>query len=130
MKKTLIAMMLLAAGSAFAESRFSIGIGIGAPAYYPPARVVVAARPPCPGPGYTWTDGYYDSYGSWTGGYWAPPAYYVAPAPQYYGGYYRRDWDRGRDWDRDRRYDRDRDRRYGGDRDHDRDRGREVHYRR
>ena len=74
--------------------------------------------PPCPGPGYFWTAGYYD------GGYWVPGrwefrgegfrdrVYYGA---NYYGyGHYDRDdhhFDRDRDrgWDRDRHFDRDRD---------------------
>ena len=96
------------------------GVYIGGPAAY---------VPPCPGPGYEWTAGYY------SGGYWVPGRWafagYSAPAVRYYGDrddyrvyyrdrddYRRRDWDRHdrRDWDRhdrdDRRWDR-------GDRDHD-----------
>jgi hypothetical protein len=126
MKKKLIALVLLAGSSAFAESRFSIGVGIGAP--------VVASRPFYPGPGYTWVDGYYDPYGSWIDGYWAPPVAAFGFASRYrnpfdYG--FRRDFDR-RDFDRrdfDRRdFDRDRRRDFGRarefDRDHDGDRSR------
>jgi len=67
MKKTIAVMMLLG-GGLFAAPHISIGIGFGAPA------PVVAARPACPGPGYTWVDGYYASNGVWSAGYWAPPA--------------------------------------------------------
>jgi hypothetical protein len=112
MAPVILVGILMTGGSLFAQSRFSVGIGIGSPGYYAPP--VVAYRPPYPGPGYYWVDGYYDPYGSWIAGYWAPPAYgygygygYVAPryysAPRYYGGYnrgyygggYRRGFDRG-----------------------------------
>jgi hypothetical protein len=116
MKKRLLPLMLLAGGSLFAAPHVSIGIGIGAPAYYPPAPVVVNARPPCPGPGYSWVDGYWAN-GGWIAGYWAPPvnAYYAAPGYYLHG----RDWDRDehrwrdRDGDHDRRRDHDRGRQYG-----------------
>src|SRR5579859_7417468 len=99
------------------------GVYIGGPAAY---------VPPCPGPGYQWTAGYY-SGGYWVPGHWAfvggrdRDDYRVV---RYYGDrddhrYYRdRDDYRGRDWDHDRRgWDRDR---------HDRDdRGRDGdHFRR
>jgi len=67
MKKAIAVMMLLA-GGLFATPRISVGIGFGAPA---PVAVV---RPACPGPGYTWVDGYYGPSGVWVAGYWAPPA--------------------------------------------------------
>ena len=116
MAPVILAGMLMTGGSLFADSRFSIGIGIGTPGYYyAPPPPVIAYRPPFPGPGYNWVDGYYNPYGSWVAGYWAPPAYgygyaaprrYVAPryyaAPRYYGGYARGFRD-GRDWDRGRR---------------------------
>jgi len=66
MKKT-IALMVLLGGGLFAAPRISVGIGFGAPA------PVVVARPACPGPGYTWVDGYYAPSGVWVAGYWAPP---------------------------------------------------------
>jgi hypothetical protein len=67
MKKALIATMFLAATSMFAAPRISVGIGFGAPAQ------VAIVRPACPGPGYTWVDGYYTN-GAWVAGYWAAPA--------------------------------------------------------
>ena len=107
MKTKLLALLLVAGGALFAESHFSIGVGIGgfAPAYgyyapplppAPPAVVYAAA----PGPGYTWVSGYWYPAGpryAWRAGYWARPpyarAYWVAPryyGHRYYGGYWRR----------------------------------------
>jgi hypothetical protein len=103
MKKKLIALVLLAGSSAFAQSRFSVGIGIGAP--------VVASRPFYPGPGYTWVDGYFDPYSGWINGYWAPPVASFGFAPRYdnrFNSGFRRDFDR-RDFGRARAFDRDRD---------------------
>ena len=79
MKNKLLPLMLLAGGSLFASTHFSVGVGIGIPEYYaPPAAVAV--QPPCPGPGYTWVDGYYQPNGAWIAGYWAPPVRaYVTP---------------------------------------------------
>ena len=67
MKKAIATMMILA-GGLFAAPAVRVGIGIGVPA---PVAVV---RPACPGPGYTWVDGYYAPNGVWVAGYWAPPA--------------------------------------------------------
>ena len=67
MKSKLIVLMLIAGGSAFAESRFSISIGGGyAPGYYEPAPVYRApARPHVLRRNY----GYSDQ--GWSGaGYW------------------------------------------------------------
>jgi len=75
MKKTVAVMMLLA-GGLFAAPRFSVGIGIGMPA---PVAVV---RPVCPGPGYTWVDGYNGPSGIWVAGYWRPPVV-VRVAPRF-----------------------------------------------
>jgi hypothetical protein len=75
MKKAMAVMMLLA-GGLFAAPRVTFGIGFGAPA---PVAVV---RPVCPGPGYSWVDGYYAPNGGWMSGYWAPPAV-VRIAPRY-----------------------------------------------
>src|SRR6266536_3184172 len=76
MKTKLLALMLLAGGSMFAETRFSIGIHVGGynPGYYaltPPSYAAV--RPPCPGPDYSWNDGYWAAERGrrvWVNGYW------------------------------------------------------------
>ena len=94
MKTKLMALLLVAGGSLFAETHWSIGVGIGSPGYYAPAPAYAysapayAYRPPCPGPGYAWIDGYYDGYGRWADGYWAQPPYTGAywVAPRVYGG--------------------------------------------
>jgi hypothetical protein len=110
MKTKLLAMALLAGGSIFAQTRFSIGVGVGgyAPGYYAPYPPAQAVVPPCPGPGYNWVDGYWSPYGgAWVPGYWARPSYiggfiagprFVQPRfdNRSYGGY-RRDFDRGRE---------------------------------
>ena len=72
MKKALMAIVLLA-GSALAGPRISIGIGIGAPA---PMAIM---RPACPGPGYTWVDGYYGPNRAWVPGFWRRPVVVAAP---------------------------------------------------
>jgi hypothetical protein len=109
MRIKLLMMGMLAAGSLFAGTHFSIGIGIGTPGYYyaPPPPPVVAYAPPCPGPGYAWVSGYWYPSGPryfWRAGYWAIPpranGYWVAP--RYYGHrYYPGYWGyRGRGWER------------------------------
>jgi hypothetical protein len=98
MKKT-IAMMMILAGGLFAAPRIQFGIGFGAP-----AAPVAVVRPACPGPGYTWVDGYYTPAGGWIAGYWAPPAV-VTVAPSYgYAPHFDRD-DHAR-FDRDGHFDR------------------------
>ena len=85
MKTKLVVAMLLAGSSMFAETHFSIGIGVGGYGYAAPP--VVAYAPPYPGPGYTWVDGYWDGAGPrrfWRDGYWAAPVYrsgYQAVSP-------------------------------------------------
>jgi hypothetical protein len=66
MKKVMATMMLLAGGM-FAAPHVALRIGIGAPA---PVAVV---RPACPGPGYSWVNGYYGPSGVFVAGYWTPP---------------------------------------------------------
>ncbi len=75
MKTKLLAIMLLAGGSMFAETRVAIGIGFrghGAGFYQPPPSY--ASRiPPCPGSDYTWVDGYWSQkrgHNTWLAGYW------------------------------------------------------------
>jgi len=113
MKKKLLAVAFLVAGSAFGAD-FSIGIRIGAP----PVPRVVRVRPPSPGYGYFWVDGYWYPSGNryrWHDGYWTRPPYDGAIwiGPRYEGGlFYNGYWDtsRGR-YDHDHRWDRDRNRR-------------------
>jgi hypothetical protein len=79
---TVLGMTLMAGSSAFAGVRFGVGVNIGVPGYYAPAPVVVA-RPPAPGPGYVWIDGFNGPTG-FVAGYWAlppaPGAFWVAPS--------------------------------------------------
>jgi hypothetical protein len=77
----------------FAQTHFSIGIGIGTPRYYAPAPVYSVAppynpyyMPPMPAPGYTWVAGYWTPapHPAWVAGYWrAPYRYYAAPRYNY-----------------------------------------------
>ena len=117
MKTKLLAMMLLAGGSMFAQTRFSVGIG-----FNQLAPVYTSNIPPCPGPGYTWVDGYWSrNYGRpvWVAGYWNAPVFSTGFgfAPRFDNGF--RGGDRGRDFDRGRGFDRGRN--FNG---HDDDRGR------
>jgi hypothetical protein len=103
MKTKLMALILVAGGSLFAQ-RLSVGVNFGSPGYYAPARVAVAVyRPAAPGPGYVWIDGYHDGWGRWVAGDWALPpyggAYWVAP--QFSGGRFVAGY-----WGGARRYDR------------------------
>jgi len=64
MKSKLLGMLLLAGGSLFAQSRFSVNVGVGnargggfgASYYSAPARVQ-QVMPPCPGPDYSFIGG-------------------------------------------------------------------------
>jgi hypothetical protein len=76
MKTKLLAMLVLAGGSMFAQTRFSVGVNVGgygagydqlAAPYY------ATSIPPCPGPDYSWIDGYWSENGGrrlWVNGYW------------------------------------------------------------
>ena len=69
-----------------------MGIDIGGynQGYYAAAAsAYVVARPPCPGPDYIWTGGYWER-NNWRDGYWSRPAYHG----------YLQNWDR--DYERDR----------------------------
>ena len=113
MHKKLLAVLLLAIGSAFAAD-VSLGIRIGPP----PRPRVVRVRPAAPGPGFMWVDGYWYVAGTrykWHDGYWSRPPYesgrWVAPhhdGSRFFEGYW--DGDRGRR-DHDHRWDKERDRR-------------------
>jgi YXWGXW repeat-containing protein len=111
MKRVLGAFVLAAATllpAAAAHAQVGIAVRIGpAPAYY------AGYAPPCPGPGYIWTDGYYAG-SVWIPGRWAYHTYYGG---RYYGnGYYHRDWDHGRDAHYNH-YDHDHDHGWGHDHD-------------
>jgi WXXGXW repeat (2 copies) len=106
MKKKMMVLALLAGGSMFAQTRFSIGINVGGYGRpYAPVSSYAYNRPPSPGPDFVWVDGYWSQdrgRNFWVAGYWQRRPY------QYYAP--RRDWDRdgdrgfrdrGRDWDRD-----------------------------
>ena len=109
MKSKLLVLMVLACGSAFAASRFSIGVNIGGgyPGYYPGGYYVAApppppvyyAAPPSPGYGYVYVPSYYYPVGrryEYRRGYWTRPprgrTVWVAPryyGTRYYSGYWR-----------------------------------------
>lgn len=63
MKKKILAGLLLAGGTMFAAPRIGFGVNIGVPAPVVVAPPVVAAVPPCPGPGYEFIDGYWQFVG-------------------------------------------------------------------
>ena len=92
MKTKLMVLVLLAGGSMFAQTRFSIGIGVGGyQPGYAPAPAYAFNQPPMPGPDYDWVDGYWSGSGprhSWIAGYWTRRPY--------------RYQDRSRGFDRDR----------------------------
>jgi len=88
MKTKLLAMMLLAGGAMFAQTRVSIGVGFGGrgAGFYQAPLSYSSNIPQCPGPGYTWVDGYWSQdYGrnTWVSGYWYrqpySSSYQVAP---------------------------------------------------
>jgi hypothetical protein len=110
MKTKLLAMMLLAGGSMFAQTRFSIGLGFGSQGagFYQAPPAYASNIPPCPGPGYTWVDGYWtNNYGRevWVAGFWsAPPVFTYQSAPRFDNRFFARDDRRFADRD-DRRFD-------------------------
>src|SRR5690348_13783533 len=125
MKKTLLAFVMVAAGSAFAAD-VSIGIQIGAP---PPPPAVVYVQPDAPGAGFIWIQGYWYPVGHryrWHEGYWTRPpfegAIWIGPhhdGERYFAGY----WDTPRGhFPHDHHWDRGHDRDYGHEwREHDDD---------
>ena len=87
--------MLLAGSSLFAETHFSVGIGVGGYRYAAPPVVAYAA--PYPGDGYEWIDGYWYQVGPrrlWREGYWGRRSYGrgFAVAPRYEGNRYERSY--------------------------------------
>jgi WXXGXW repeat (2 copies) len=108
--KKLLALMLLAGGTVFAQ--VSIGIRIGAP----PAPRLLRVRPSNPGSGYVWVDGYWypkNHRYAWHPGYYTRPPYdgalWMAPryeGQQFYEGYWSerdRQVQHDHHWDRDKR---------------------------
>ena len=111
MKTKLLAMVLLAGGSLYAEGRVSIGVSIGGPAYYgpgynarsyylpPPPAPLYTYMAPSPGRGFAWVGGYWSPAGAryqWQPGYWTRPPrgrkHWVGPRysnDRYYDGYWR-----------------------------------------
>ena len=63
MKKKILAGLLLAGSTMFAAPRVSLGVGFGARGPEDMAPIV-AAVPPCPGPGYVFVDGYWQFAGA------------------------------------------------------------------
>ena len=57
MKKKILVGLLLAGSTMFAAPRVSFGVGFGGPVVVAPP--IVAAVPPCPGPGYVFVNGYW-----------------------------------------------------------------------
>jgi len=104
----------------FAQSRFSVGIGFGGNdgGFYQPPPAYASNIPPCPGPGYTWVDGYWSQdYGRpvWVAGFWSAPSsfsvgYQFAPRfdNRFRDGDDRRAFTRGGDEDRNRGFDQNR----------------------
>lgn len=120
MKTKLLAMVLLAGGAMFAQTRFSVGIGFGGhgAGFYQPPPSYAYNIPPCPGPDYTWVDGYWsEDYGrnTWVAGYWYrqpfSSGYQVVPRfdNRFYDGDDRRGFTRGYEQDRNRSFDHGRD---------------------
>ncbi len=113
MKKLLLIAAFAGVSTLFGA--VDIGISIGAP----PAPRVLRHRPPSPGPGYVWIDGYNYVDGGhyrWHDGYWSRPPYEGAAwvAPRYEGGHWFAGYwngDHGR-IEHDHRWDKDHDRDY------------------
>ncbi|MBV8631539.1 MAG: hypothetical protein JOZ83_11480 [Silvibacterium sp.] len=89
------------AGQAQAQAQVGIAVRVGPPVYYS------GYVPPCPGPDFYWTSGYYAGT-IWVPGRWVHrDRYYVRDWDDHRDRYYARDWDDHRDYDRhDRDYDR------------------------
>ena len=75
MKKKILAGLLLAGSTMFAAPRISFGVGSAAPVAAPQ---MVAAVPPCPGPGYVFLNGYWQLGGDrdWRVGYRRAPEHF------------------------------------------------------
>ena len=69
-----LAILIAPAPAPAAELAVGVSVNFG------PPPLPVYAQPPCPGPGYIWTPGYW-AYDPDGGYYWVPGAWVVAPAP-------------------------------------------------
>ena len=91
MKTKLLALALLAGGTMFAETRFSIGVNLGGygGGYYQQPVPYAYGVPPCPGP-------YYNGY-CVAGGYGYGVPFYggVRIGPRFNGGIVRQGFNRG-----------------------------------
>jgi hypothetical protein len=76
MKTKILAGLLLAGSTMFAAPRVSFGIGIGVPAPVVVAPPIVAAVPPCPGPGYVFVNGFWQLSPGWRGGFYRAPEHF------------------------------------------------------
>ena len=84
MKTKLLAVMLLAGGSMFAQTRFSVGVGFGGQGdgFYQAPPSYAYNIPPSPGPDYFWVDGYWSQdhgRNTWIAGHWNRQQFSVAP---------------------------------------------------
>lgn len=80
-------LMLSFSAASFAQIGFGISVRFGPPA------IPIYEQPPCPGPGYLWTPGYW-SWSDDDGYYWVPGTWVVAPVGLYWTpGYW--GWDDG-----------------------------------
>jgi hypothetical protein len=88
-KLGLLGVALLAGGTLFAQPRISVGIGVGGygPGVYPPPAYAQQYVPACPGPDYTWVDGYWGPRHAWVAGFWRAPVYPRYVAPRYNNGF-------------------------------------------
>ncbi len=87
---SLVAAFLLAFGMLAAPATSSARVAIGISVNFGPPPIPVYTQPPCPGPGFIWTPGYW-AYAPDAGYYWVPGAWLPAPfvgalwTPGYWG---------------------------------------------
>jgi hypothetical protein len=96
--RTLAFTGILGAAAAAAQAQVGIAVNLGPPA---PPVVYAGYQPPCPGPDFYWTAGYYAG-GVWCPGRWMHRDYYYGHRDFHNYGYARaynfdhRGWDHGR----------------------------------